>query len=201
MISAQAGREKSIRAAANDCESELPKSHASRVTKQGKFEAFVLEHMPDCDYADYLRNLKADLAAPAGRPRRAFQKPSSGVLLVYAKVLRADGPSVIEGVAGRNFKYNYIKTLLSSINATIKEFGSGMSTQMCSQLRQCTTTWQDEDETKSAPAFCMEKGMKLCWTNMASSGWAKIDILQWWSMLLVAICVMARAAQGSLSRV
>ena len=60
----------------------------------------------------------------------------------------------------------------------------------------CAETWRDHDGEESAEAFDVEKDMKIMWGHVWSvAGWNMLMRIQVWTMLLVAICICARASE------
>ena len=70
-----------------------------------------------------------------------------------------------------------------------------MSPANDSRVRDLVKRYQDEDGTESTAAFDflvdMPKFYSTCWSM---SGWGSEKKLMFWTMFLVAICLMARAS-------
>jgi hypothetical protein len=182
---AELQREPSLIRAANGADSAVIKSHDERITKQGRFECFVRFSYPNSDYCKFLDSLLLKLGADQDSSRVEvvdFMAPAALLISAYAQALRgnSDGSSVVEGLSGGGYKYNHIKGLVGAVTATITEFcDPNFVPATCPQLKLFYTLWDDQDKTTSAPAFDMEKDMKICWTAMMSSDWAPIEMIKW----------------------
>ena len=114
------------------------------------------------------------------------------MVLAYAVFLRTDGAATSD-VPAR--KHNSIKTYLGAISATCAEFNCPNPPQTKDpDLKRKLAEWKDTDDVQQAEPFDFVADLPrlwaACWTMKQ---WSQNRALKVWTMLLVSICMFARA--------
>jgi len=166
------------------------KSHAQTVSKWALFERCCLEYHPDEPYTAYLVELKRAAEDLVGE-RLHFQAPPALLVLAYTKFLRMADPSSARPDHKGSTIRKYAQTAVSSLLLEFSFVGSNPA--MDKRVQDLLDEYDDGEE--SAEAFDVEATMPKLWTALwALRGWGIVKRLCAWSMLLIAMSIMARAS-------
>ena len=169
------------------------KSHADSVKRWALFERYCLEFHPDETYTTYLRKLKVEADAEEGErgDRMRFEAPPALMALAYTKYLRMADPSSAKPDRKGSTIRKYVQT---GINSVLIEF-SYVGASPADDKRVTDLIKEYDDGEESAQAFDVEETMPKLWTSLwALKGWSKMKRICAWSMLLIGMCIMARAS-------
>ena len=154
----------------------------------------------DGPYVTYLKELVDRCENPKkyeGKAKLAFMSCPPQALRFMCKVMYDNqgkkGP-LIPGVEPRWITYNSVRTRLGDINGANRFYG-GVNAPTCSssKLTRFLLVWKAKDDETNAASFPMES-LKFCYAGLSSLKWAKIEIIKYWSMLLVALVICARTS-------
>ena len=155
------------------------KAHSQTVHRWALFERWVLAEMPLEPYATFLRD--CDGLTPNVR----FIGPPVALVVTYMDTIRA-----------WPLKANSVKVYLNAISSTCGEFGVKASPCSHDDVSRQMKGWMDIDGEASSIAFDMEADLKILWGVVWTiRGWHPLKTQQYWTMLLVAIAMFARASE------
>ena len=158
---------------------------------QALFERYCLVHHSGRPYSAFLLQCASAPSSPI-----SFQAPPKDMVFAYANFLRVGEI----GAAGATDKVLHvhvtIKTYISAISATCTEFGVPHPPHQGDvDLHAKLKLWSEIDDTAQAHPFDfvddLPKLWSACWTIKS---WSKMRALKNWAMLLVSICIFARAS-------
>lgn len=178
------------------------KSHPKRVKQFAIFERFCLEVFPNQEWSKWLLSLEVESAIPPTADDLAHKKLSAAdfkpppLVLIEAFVdhLRREDQNA-GGTIGEKKTGGTIRVYVGAIGATCREMKCMSPPTDDPDLQVIISKYEDLDGHKESPTFDMVMYMPLIYTAVFNMrGWSFEYMLMSWTMILVAMCLMARAA-------
>jgi hypothetical protein len=172
-------------------------AYNQRVEGFSLFERFVLERRPDDEYAVYLDKL-ANLESESDGPI-AFEIPPEDLVIAWAMNLRKDAINPFAPGFEVDHVYGTIKTYLSRISGTVKEFRGkdASSPSNCAILREKLATWKEDDgEEQSATFDNLPEDLKALYDACfeGKQKWSSLQRVTVWSMWLTQFAIAGAIA-------
>jgi hypothetical protein len=167
-------------------------AYNQRVEGFSLFERFVLERRPTDEYAVYLGKL-ANLESESDGPI-AFQIPPEDLVVAWSLNLRKDVKNPFAPGFEVDHVYGTIKTYLSRISGTVKEFcgKDASSPSNCAILREKLAIWKKADGEEQSATFDnlpedLKKLYDACFEG--KQRWSPLQRVTVWSMWLTQFAI------------